>query len=109
MNQQNQGLSFEDLKPVNIIQNGLENLLKSLDINKTVLVMSSSIAALYISNKIFKSSSVARLANVLVPVILMVAIKTITNHPEKSKLAVKTALKKIGKVVGSAPDTTYFS
>lgn len=108
MNKQSSVISFNDLKPVNIIKNGLVNLLEPLDINKTVLVLSTSMAAVFITKKIFKSGSHARLANILVPLILVGAIKSITDHPEKSKLAVKAGLKNIGKIIGSSPDTTYF-
>ncbi len=103
MKQQKFELRFEDLKPVNIIQNRLANILEPLKLNISVSATSTAFAAMVISKKIFRTTPYIRLANVFVPIILMVILKTITNHPEKSKLVVKTVLNKVGRMVGNTP------
>lgn len=102
-------MNLDDLKPISIINSGLENLMSPLGLNKTVLTTSTEIAAIFIAKKIFIKRSYLRFANVFVPLILMAGIKTITNHPEKSKLAVNSMLKMVGRAIGATPDITYFS
>ncbi|HBG23767.1 MAG: hypothetical protein A2X17_06550 [Bacteroidetes bacterium GWF2_41_61] len=86
--------SIESLKPVNIIKNSFNNMVKSPDLLKNIISTSVGLTSGYVSNKIFVGNS-RNIIRKFIGGIIQVGVTTIvSSNPE--------AVKRVGhKIIGT--------
>lgn len=91
-------MTYESIKPVNLLKNTLKDVTSSLEIKESFLVTAVGIATGYFSKRIFFNRSLSPMKKIIGAALLFGATNVIARHPEKVKLIGRLAIKMIGRI-----------
>lgn len=94
-------ITYESIKPVNLLKNTLKEAASNVEIRESLFVMVVGITTGYLSKKIFIGTSHSPLKKLIGAALLFGVTNVVARHPETVKLMGRVAIKFIGRLLGA--------